>query len=714
MKYPKMQPDKSYRVTVPKLDGGVNMHDGLTQVDDNQLTDCLNMWWKDGMLQTRPGLVQNTDSLLSTSMANNVRFFGGKEEAANSTGGTCRKIVKQIRKAGASVGTDYYLCEIYKDGKENRKLIKHAYTENWDEDRFMVLENSGKQYGNMIQNGSIIFMYNGVNGTNQILGETSTGFEDISQYAYVPLVLINGEAQDANTSVSGNLFEGYNLLTPKFKAKFTTISNKSTFYMPIKNLDLDDSIIVTYTNSEGKQTTYIVPEGSERSGFINGISVRANRPGGYVYTVGETGPASFPTSSIRNNLEVIAKKTRTGSIKKICNMRFCTWFGGDRSGYNGGTRLFVSGNPSEPNLVHWSDINNPLYFSENNYAHIGNAAQAVTALAKQGEKLVIFKQHEMFYVNYVAGQTYTADDVIDGKIIDVTTSSAYFPVTQIHPFIGCDCPNTIQLCDNRLVWATSDRKIYALAGANQFSENNVREISQNIDSQLSNVQGDITAATSADYQGHYALCVGKDVFLLNYADGGYIQYVTYGMAKAQNNIKWTKWQLLSFGANDYHYLISNGEYMVIHKVVSYSTDGFNNDYTMYEFNCTLGGTNDCDVSFSPFYFKVKEIPSMFQTKVFDFSAPERFKDVSQVYIGVGSGAHDIAATYLTNKGETQDAILSPNHAQVDARSPQNIVIRRLTPNTRRIMRFGIRLESAGAMAVDSLVLKYTIHGGSVR
>lgn len=76
-----------------------------------------------------------------------------------------------------------------------------------------------------------------------------------------------------------------------------------------------------------------------------------------------------------NNLTVTAWKTNAGDREKICRMVQNTWFGGDRSGVAGGTRLFVCGNPEHPNLMHWSDVNNPLYFPENNYAYIGGGDQ---------------------------------------------------------------------------------------------------------------------------------------------------------------------------------------------------------------------------------------------------------------------------------------------------------------------------------------------------
>ena len=111
--------------------------------------------------------------------------------------------------------------------------------------------------------------------------------------------------------------------------------------------------------------------------------------------------------------------------------------------------------------MHWSDLNNPLYFPENNFSTVGDGSQKITAFGKQNDMLIIFKEHEIYYTNY-ASNNFTAEEVMSGAIIDVASSSATFPLTQIHSLIGCDCPNTIRLCANRLVWATTDKKsLYA-------------------------------------------------------------------------------------------------------------------------------------------------------------------------------------------------------------------------------------------------------------
>ena len=54
MKYSSMGSNPRNAVSIPALSGGVNYSDALNLVDDNQMTDCKNVWYKDGVLKTRP------------------------------------------------------------------------------------------------------------------------------------------------------------------------------------------------------------------------------------------------------------------------------------------------------------------------------------------------------------------------------------------------------------------------------------------------------------------------------------------------------------------------------------------------------------------------------------------------------------------------------------------------------------------------------------
>ena len=144
----------------------------------------------------------------------------------------------------------------------------------------------------------------------------------------------------------GTIYEGFNLLTPKFRCRFTTNGENGRYYfLPVKQLD-NSEITVRYTEPGGLTLTYVIPEGGSASAADPyGNAVFVDRVGGYLYCFQpSTGIIRwFPACGISNNLEVIASKTRAEGADKICSMRVCAWFGGDRSGSFGGSRLLSPG-----------------------------------------------------------------------------------------------------------------------------------------------------------------------------------------------------------------------------------------------------------------------------------------------------------------------------------------------------------------------------------
>ena len=67
MKYPMINRQPRREVNVPQLSGGLNLRDSLSGIRDNQMTDCVNMWYKEGMLRTRPGFVTNDCMQVTTT-----------------------------------------------------------------------------------------------------------------------------------------------------------------------------------------------------------------------------------------------------------------------------------------------------------------------------------------------------------------------------------------------------------------------------------------------------------------------------------------------------------------------------------------------------------------------------------------------------------------------------------------------------------------------
>ena len=75
MKYPMINRQPRREVNIPQLSGGLNLRDSLTGVRDNQITDCVNMWYKDGMLRTRPAISKSNWAIGGLTYVEKTKIF---------------------------------------------------------------------------------------------------------------------------------------------------------------------------------------------------------------------------------------------------------------------------------------------------------------------------------------------------------------------------------------------------------------------------------------------------------------------------------------------------------------------------------------------------------------------------------------------------------------------------------------------------------------
>ena len=104
MKYPSISKQPMRSISIPELSGGINLRDGISAVNDNQLTDCKNIWFKDAILKTRPGTVRDTtlefDGFQPSSGGRVHVRDPQKENAVRVAGGSRYTLISQR--------TDYY------------------------------------------------------------------------------------------------------------------------------------------------------------------------------------------------------------------------------------------------------------------------------------------------------------------------------------------------------------------------------------------------------------------------------------------------------------------------------------------------------------------------------------------------------------------------------------------------------------------------------
>lgn len=510
-------------------------------------------------------------------------------------------------------------------------------------------------------------------------------------------------ARQADGTIIAPDEDGFYTSTEEADAK--TISDTAPYWF-------DHSQYVTYDESGGE---YMIVDRLAYGGF----TCRLNRAGGYFVFLGcedswlhdkaISGTSSMGSNEIditnkrfspassggtANNIMVTAYKTIGTDMDRLLFMQHAINFGG-ADGINGGSRVFLSGSIMEPGLMLWSDVNNPLYFSENNYAYIGDDGDKITAFAKQGEMLVVFKEHEIYYTVLVEGTGITVEDVENG--MDVSTAFAKFPIYQLHGEIGCDLPKTIQLCNNRLVWTTKTGDVYTLVSTYNTSEKNVYQISKNIERRLK--KATIENAFAVDWSGHYVLFCNRDVFAMDYNKSSYKYAAGNDQVGNNKNFVWWIWEAAKevelSGGGIGRYAYSGGvEYMDrLHLMCDIKTNSVSTYYFdfIYEDNIP-----NCD--------------SNFTTKIFDFGVPERLKNIEQIYLSIGNDTENtIILTIYTERGEMDCLPVEVLQAQSPYTSEYGEVIKRI-PNIKRIRQLGFKIESENGFSVSGLRMNFKITG----
>ena len=318
---------------------------------------------------------------------------------------------------------------------------------------------------------------------------------------YVPTVLINARP-DLSESDDG---EPYNLIGTGFTVKYNGDGTATVFQLPQTDLS-DEPVTATVGIAE---EPYIAT-------LTEGGGITVDRQAGTV-TFSEAPMAGT------NNVWITAHKYVPGAKEKITGCTVAIRFGGESAGVTGGTRVFVMGNPNYPYHYWRSDLGMHVsagmaYFPDTAEEVLDQNSDAITAAAKMGEQLIVFKENSIFAIGYS----------YDGKDV-------YYPVRECHSAIGCDMPGSVQLIDNRLVFAHSRSGVHMLVSTDNALENIVKPLSANINALLLR-EPDLKNACSCDFERYYWLKAGGHVYLWDYDTTPYYNYADYD--KAQRRLAW--------------------------------------------------------------------------------------------------------------------------------------------------------------------------------
>ena len=374
----------------------------------------------------------------------------------------------------SAFGFLYKGCLIYQSGTSLYRMTPGIYSPTVIYSGMTALDDDHQ--GTYFQFNGYLYYING----HQFIKYDGTSVTTITPY--IPVVIIN-----RTPSGGGTANEDYNCIGAGFINWFD--GNGSSTAYTLTDSGLDATTVTCTINGVVK---------------TEGVDFTVNRTLGVV-TFNTAPPAPSAGS---NNVVITAYKTRSDYVQRIYGCTVMIAFGGSND-----SRLFFAGNGTAN--YYWTYAARPEYFPMSQYNAIGTSDDPVMQFGLQNDTLIIFKARSIY------GATY---------LFDSTTAKATFPVVNLNAMIGCDCPGTVRLINNRLAFVNSYAGAFTLV--NQFTGvvsgniyRNVEPISRNINgnSRRSGLlqEAAITRAVAVDFDHKYWIAVNGKVYLWDYGTTPY-------------------------------------------------------------------------------------------------------------------------------------------------------------------------------------------------
>ncbi len=621
MKLPAFGSNRRVTATLPALTGGVQRQQGIAHVADNALWEGENLWWQQGALRPRPG------------------FFTAERRAAY--------VGQTASLRWCTDGNERLVALALTDGK----LRLYVYTPDTQTTSLFVLDETADTLGYAVPAGGsraafdtlLVFAGERIWGVNV---ETRATVE-LTGAVHIPLRLTEATParQKSETFWSGIFPESANRLTPWFYSEFRSDGEGIYYRLPCGGIT--GGVSVTWSSGEAGYALEI-PADATSAETEDGIRVQLDRRGGWLWFQ-EGGSNQVLPAADACNLWVYAA-TASCDKQAVFSATSACWFGGKRSGVAGGTRLFLANG----SRLLWSALENALYFPVENEAAVGLPTQAITALHRQADRLVIFKERELYSAEYEA---------VTGS--DLPAETAAFPLTPLHGEIGCDLPDTVALRGSRLTWACRDGTVYTLSAFGSLTQPSVTRLSAAVEPLLRE-NGPPATAAGALWDGRYWLLWDRQLLVL----------------EGESDPVWHTFTVPDTGAV-LQTVRGVGSTLLIPALLRHS-----GGLSLLWY--TPEGEQDCHVTAGETGLQVtrRPIPTRLCTKAYDMGEPDTYKQVLGVVAELAAhGA--VQATYLTERGERLDCPAVPG---ADG-------LLRLSPALTRCRRFALRLTG------DNLILE---------
>lgn len=325
-----------------------------------------------------------------------------------------------------------------------------------------------------------------------------SNFELVEEMPYAPLIYDNAGAK---IGTADRTDEKYNLCAPVVRVRYT-----KNYYHP--------------------ESSYMY--------FLYPVDADITKPV-YVYVNG----VRLPESLYYYNEYEVTVKQRLETDEDVVEVVFFTYwsntdvddgfekcsiaeaFGGNM---NGGTRLFITGNPDKKGFYYKSGLQDPLCFSEEDTEIIGDGCEEITAMKRMYGDLIIFTKNSVFRMSY-----------------NPSYEVSPFAVKEIGNGVGCDCPGSICLIDNRVVFLNSKKGVFIVDSTESTGEQNIKPISGNIlsgggEGILDCAHDSLVNCCSIDFDRKYILGIGNKMYIWDYDKRSFRDSGSY--ASSQSRLIW--------------------------------------------------------------------------------------------------------------------------------------------------------------------------------
>ncbi len=527
---------------------GVNTADELFALKESQLSECVNLWNVNGVLSSRPGLCNSCVGLEKDPNSLASAMYEGEVNPVTVDG--FKKIYALAEQYSEKVRFSAFLTDEENNIAKVIPLeIKRDTPYSWPELENAVFINDAR----ICVSGVVLAV--AINEQHQSGPRKRVEFYELGgeyywakinkEKFYTPVILADGRGDlfesaydpEGLDPIKPRLLEEVNIVNGRFCAHFRVDGYSSKFQLPIKDLSAkpEDKLYVSIKySSTGVDFTIAGDEDSAKQTF-NGKEIVCNvdRKEGLIYFT-ENGKLYMVPYPASGRIYITGVKNVFGKDYDL--------FGSKTQSVLADTRLLRISAEESSNKIYYSRKEDPFYFCESNYFEVGGNSEPITAMAYQNRYLFAFKDNSIYRLKISDGEGYDIEKIIsEGKKMPDTKPS--LTVTKVHNTIGCDCPASVQFCQNRLVWYHSSGAVYSLYGTNTYTEGSVYTLSPNIRNMLEIPYEDIANVSACVKDGYYFLNYMNKIFVMD----GNVSGFTYLSGSPQKDggggLNWFYWEL---------------------------------------------------------------------------------------------------------------------------------------------------------------------------